>query len=150
MVISVLIEINIGKREKTFDYIVPKNLEKYIKKGIRVKVPFGKKIYEGFVIDIKKTSNYNLKTIIDIIDKEPILNDELLNLGKKIAYDNVCNLISVYQSMLPRGLKASTKTSIKVKKIAYIKLLNTNCEVKGKKQIELIKLLKKKKTGFKK
>lgn len=124
MVIEVLVEININKKEKTFDYIVPSNMQTYIKKGVRVKVPFGKQILEGFVLNIKSESNYDIKEIIDVIDKEPILNEELLELGKKISNDNVCNLISVYQSMLPKGLKASNKTNINSKKETYITLID--------------------------
>ena len=39
---------------KTFDYLIPKNMEKHIKIGSRVFVPFGRiKKQEGFVIEIK-------------------------------------------------------------------------------------------------
>lgn len=124
MIIEVLVEININKKEKTFDYVVPSNMREYIKKGVRVKVPFGKQILEGFVLNIKSESNYDIKEIIDVIDKEPILNDELLELGKKISNDNVCNLISVYQSMLPKGLKASNKTNVNTKKETFIVLVD--------------------------
>ena len=149
MVISVLVEININKKEKTFDYNVPFDMQKFIKKGIRVKVPFGKQQLEGFVLNIKKESDFELKDIIFIVDYEPILNDELLKLGKEISKNNVCNLISVYQSMLPKAYKASNKTTMNTKKDVYITLIKDE-EVKGIKQIELINDLKKYKRVLKK
>ena len=63
MVVSVLVEISFSKKEKTFDYLVPNNLVDDIKIGKRVLVPFGKQKLEGFIIDIKKTSEYELKEI---------------------------------------------------------------------------------------
>ena len=87
MVISVLVEISFNNKEKTFDYLVPKDLEDKIEIGKRVLVPFGKQNLEGFIIDIKKNSEYDLKEITSIIDEEPILNEELLNLGKELKKD---------------------------------------------------------------
>lgn len=155
MIISVLVEININKKEKTFDYNVPLSMQKFIKKGIRVTVPFGKQVLEGFVTDIKNKSDYELKDIINIVDKESILNDELLSLGKIISNENVCNLISVYQSMLPKAFKASQKTNINVKKNAYISLINEKIakefiiNSKAKKQVEVVDNLLKNKEELK-
>ena len=84
MIVSVLVEISFSKKEKTFDYLVPQNLQKDIEVGKRVLVPFGKQKLEGFIIDIKETSEYDLKAIISIIDEEPILTKELIDLGKDI------------------------------------------------------------------
>lgn len=124
MVVSVLVEIKFKQKEKTFDYLVPHIMEDKISLGKRVSVPFGKQKLEGFVIDIKEDSNYDLKEIISVIDEEPILNDELLKLGKKISDENICNLISIYQAMLPKAYKASSKTNINKKIVTYISLVS--------------------------
>ncbi len=83
-----------------------------------------------------------------LIDKEPILNKEMLELGKKIQEYTLCSLISAYQVMLPKALKASVKTSINTKQNRYaisnksdkeiIEYIN-NC--KYEKQVEFLKLL---------
>ena len=155
MVISVLVEISFNNKEKTFDYLVPKDLEDKIEIGKRVLVPFGKQNLEGFIIDIKKNSEYDLKEITSIIDEEPILNEELLNLGKELKKDLVCNLISIYQAMLPSGYKASAKTNINVKKEKYVKLANIKeaqefiTTSKAQKQIEVVEDLLKNKISLK-
>ncbi len=144
MVVSVLIEIKFKQKEKTFDYLVPPIMEKNIEMGKRVLVPFGKQILEGFIIDIKKNSDYDLKEIIKVVDEIAILNNELLQLGKKISEENVCNLISVYQAMLPVGYKASSKKNINKKIVKYIKIINKDqaktflLESKALKQKEII------------
>ena len=123
MVISVLVEINI---DKVFDYNVPDRFINDICLGKRVLVPFGKQTLEGFIINIKNESSFDLKDIIDIIDKEVILNDELLSLGKEISKNNICNLTSIYQSMLPVGFKASNKRKVSIRKNSFIRLINDN------------------------
>ena len=125
MIIDVLVEININKKDKTFSYSVPKELESEIKLGKRVLVPFGKQTLEGFILKIHNTKpDYELKDIIKVIDKEEILNKELLELGKEISDSNVCNLVSVYQAMLPRGYKAKAGETIKDKKVSYVRIID--------------------------
>ena len=130
MIISVLVEISFGKQEKTFDYLVPSNLINDIKIGKRVIVPFGKQTLEGFIIDVKDKSEYELKEIISVIDEEPILNEELLSLGKEIKDELLCNLISVYQAMLPKGFKAEKKDNISIKYIDYVKIVDKDKALK--------------------
>ena len=149
MIVQVLVEINLNKKDKTFSYIVPDSLKNEISLGKRVLVPFGKQILEGFIISISSNNSDNLKEIIKVIDDEAILNEELLELGRVISNDTISNLVSVYQAMLPKGYKASSKNKIKEKKVCYLKIndiLKANEFIKtskAKKQIEIIeKLLK--------
>ena len=83
MYAEVLIEYPVKKIDKYFTYIIPNNLE--LKVGMKVKVPFNNKVINGFVVSIKNEYNeeYELKEIIDAVDKELILNDELIELGKE-------------------------------------------------------------------
>lgn len=124
MVVGVLVELSNKNIDKVFDYTVPSNLEEKIKVGIRVHVPFGHMELVGFILEIKEKKEENLKEILDVIDEEVILNDELLELGKKIQKKTLCTLISAYQAMLPKGYKASRKHKIQEKKLAYVKVIN--------------------------
>ena len=89
MIIGVLVELSNKNIDKIFDYSVPDNLKDKIKVGIRVKVPFGKMELEGFVIEIKNSSDISVKDILEVVDDEVILNEELLELGKKIQEDTL-------------------------------------------------------------
>lgn len=108
MVVGVLVELSNKNIDRLFDYLVPEYLENDIKVGIRVEVPFGKQILEGFVLEIKNNcgSLFELKEIISIKDTDIILNDELLKLGKIMQNNTLATLISCYQVMLPKALKA--------------------------------------------
>ncbi|MBQ9318462.1 MAG: primosomal protein N' [Bacilli bacterium] len=144
MKIDVLVEIKAKGIDQTFTYLVPKELEDKIKIGIRVLVPFGNKKLEGFILAFNKEEvAYKLKSIIDIVDEEPVLTEEMLKLGKYISEKTLCNLISAYQTMLPRALKAKSGFNINKKYLIYIKLIDKEYTSKVKKQQEIIELLKK-------
>lgn len=119
MIIGVLVELSNKNIDKIFDYSVPDNLKDKIKVGIRVKVPFGKMELEGFVIEIKNSSDISVKDILEVVDDEVILNEELLELGKKIQEDTLSTLISCYQIMLPKALKAKNGMVINKKFDTY-------------------------------
>ena len=118
MIVGVLVEISHKKIDKLFEYHVPVELEKEIKLGIRVLVPFGTKVLEGFVLEIKNDQKTDraLKEVLSVVDQEAYLNEELLALGKKMHDDLYATLISCYQVMLPKSLKAKNKEKIGVKK----------------------------------
>ena len=122
MIARVLVELSNKNIDKPFDYIVPDNLVNKIKVGKRVKVPFNNRILEGFVIEVQDDINDELKTIIDVVDEDVVLNEELLELGKFISEKYLSTLISSYQVMLPKALKAKNNTKINKKINKYIVL----------------------------
>jgi len=129
MTVNVLVELSNRNVDKSFTYNVPQELITRIKKGIRVKVPFGKNKLEGFVIDIdNKHEDVELKDIYEIVDDEVILNDELLDLGLFLKEKTLSTLISCYQAMLPKALKASDKTNIRIKKEKIVSI-NPNVDL---------------------
>lgn len=128
MIAKVLVEINNINVDKTFDYIVPFEYIEKIKIGMRVKVPFASRELEGFVLDLVNSvdDNYELKEIISIVDAEPILNNELLHLGQFMSKKYFSTLISCYQTMLPKALKAQNRTNINKKMIKYVELCSNS------------------------
>jgi len=141
MIASVLVEVK--KIDKEFYYNVPNNLIDKVKIGIRCLVPFGNQKLEGFIINLSNniTCDYVLKDIINLVDENPVLNEELLDLGKYISKKTLCTLTSAYQTMLPTALKAKNNTVIKEKKVTYLRLISEYNPKMEKEQI-LIDLLK--------
>lgn len=131
MYANVIVEITAKSVDKTFTYKVPDKYKKLIKVGARVRVPFATKTLEGFVLSIidEFYADYEIKEIIDLIDKEPLLNNEMLYLGEEISSKTLCSKISAYQAMLPKALKASYKTNINIKEDKYIKLNQSKEEI---------------------
>lgn len=132
MYIDVLTQIGAKSVSETFSYHVPSLLESDIKVGIRVKIPFGKMELEGFVLGISHSSNYDkskIKDIICVVDKEPVLNEEMLLLGKYMSDSLLCSLTSSYQVMLPRALKAEVNSNIKIKYDKYLHRIKSIDEI---------------------
>jgi len=92
--------------EGPFDYIVTAPLEKKIKAGTRVKVSFGPKKAVGYVVGLsKKTKIKKLKSLLDLIDEEPILDKNMLQLTKKLSEYYCCSWGEAIETALPEGLR---------------------------------------------
>lgn len=147
MYIDVLVELKAKKLDKTFTYKVPSDLVDRISVGKRVLVPFGKQKLEGFIIDFNNNDSfeYDVKNIIDVIDKDVVINDEMMELGKYIKKKTLCTLISAYQTMLPSALKAHKDFVVNKKYETYLTIVDDNIDsnIKSDKQKMIYDLLKK-------
>lgn len=151
MYVDVLIETRVKSNNMVFTYKVPASLSSNII-GKRVLVPFSNRIVEGFVLNYGvKKDDYDVKEVIKVIDEEPILNDELLDLGKFMSKKYLCPLIYAYQAMLPKALKANHKVNGKIKYQTYVSLNDkaNYDDIKIRSQLEIIKLLKEEKEVLK-
>ena len=124
MIARVLVELSNRNIDKTFSYLIPKNLENKVQIGVRVLVPFANLKIEGFVLDIieYEDEDYELKEIIEVIDEDIILTKELLELGKYMSSKTLATLISCYQVMLPNGYKAKRNKKVNIKYETYVYL----------------------------
>ena len=145
MYADVLVELKAKQLDKTFTYLIPDSLVSETEIGKRVLVPFGKQKLEGFVLNIEKDKSidYKIKEIIEVIDSEPVLNNEMLSLGEYISKKTLCNLISAYQTMLPAALKAHNNFIVNKKYLTYISLVDKSYVPKNDNQKQIIELLKK-------
>lgn len=124
MYVEALTQIGAKAVDQTYTYHVPDNLKSKIKVGIRVKIPFGKTLLEGFVIKVDNDTTYDkskIKDIVGITDEEPVLNSEMLMLGRYMSENLLCSLVSAYQVMLPKALKAEINSNIKIKYNKYLR-----------------------------
>ncbi|MCF0111626.1 MAG: primosomal protein N' [Erysipelotrichaceae bacterium] len=114
---------------RTFTYDVS---QFSVKPGMRVHVPFGTQKLVGFVDqvwedrrekkEIEAQQGFEIKSVYDVIDQEPVLNEELMNLGKWLAKETVSPVISCYQCMVPPPLKPKEVTK-EARKIAYYRFV---------------------------
>lgn len=116
MIAKILVDIKSKNVDKTYDYIIPSKYEDILEIGARVIVPFGKRNVMGFCLEIAKTSSYKkeLKSINKIIDMEPYLTRELIDLAKKMQEESCSLLIQILETMLPAALKMIYKPKVKV------------------------------------
>lgn len=131
MYAEVLIEYSAKSIDKTFTYIIPEILRNDIKVGMKVLVPFGTKIINGFVTKIVDNyeASYELKEISNIVDRYFCLNEELMKLGSYLQSKTLCTKITAYQTMLPSSLKVKEQKTDYSKYLTYIKLNKIQKEV---------------------
>jgi len=117
MIASVLVEIKSKCLDKNFEYMIPDLMRDTLQVGMRVLVPFGQQKLEGYVLKIasEQTGEYELKEILEQIDDRPVLNQELLEIGKYVKDITLSSLSSAYSTMLPRALKAKRNNTISKK-----------------------------------
>ena len=142
MLADILVEVVAKTTDKTFTYHIPDGMN--AKEGMRALVPFGRRNIEGFIIRIydEVELDYEVKDIIQLVDEKPVLNEEMLELGKYISKKTLSPLTLSYQTMLPSGLKAREKTNINKKMVKYLKVLKDG-EFKGEKQKQVFDYIKK-------
>lgn len=116
-VAQVIVDIPLMQTDKPFSYLIPEHLQVGV--GVRVHVPFGKgnRLLQGFVIAIKDEKVDGLKEIAEVLDFEPVLNEEQLNLAKMMRKTVFSYQISLLKAMLPNLLNST-----------YDKLLTPNSE----------------------
>ncbi len=135
MYIKVLVELSAFNIDKTFTYHVPEEMVDGIKIGIRVLVPFNNQKLEGFVLDITDNiEEIEVKDIISVVDNEPILTKELLELGKYLSDETLSTLISSYQAMLPKALKAKNGSKVNIKYQRIVEIDNLDGVITPKQQ----------------
>ncbi len=108
---------------KTFTYCVSEAEYNYIKKGMRVAVPFGKsKIYTGLVIEIheNKPTLYEAKEIHQILDEKPLVTEIQITHWQWIASYYMCDIGDVYRGAMPSSLLIESETIISQKKDGFV------------------------------
>jgi len=101
---------------ETFYYRVPPEMIENLAKGKRVTVAFHGRILTGLVVGVRDTSNIpekikrsEIKEILDIIDKEPLLGDEELELGRWIAEYYLSSWGVVLSAFVPVGKRRGAR-----------------------------------------
>jgi primosomal protein N' (replication factor Y) len=108
---------------KTFTYSVSESEYNYIKKGMRLAVPFGKsKIYTALVIDTHKNQPtlYEAKEIHQILDEKPIVTEVQIAHWQWIASYYMCAIGDVYRGAMPSALLLESETIISQKTDIFV------------------------------
>ena len=112
---AVIVDVPAKQTDREFDYRIPDKWKAVIQPGTRVIVPFGPRMVQGFVTQLKEKSEFDkLRYIKEPMDLEPVLNKELLQLGDWMTKEAMCYRISALQAMLPAALKAKYEKVINI------------------------------------
>ena len=146
MIAQVIINSNVKNLNRIFDYNVPSEMQGTICVGDRVLVPFGnKKTYEeGFIVGLKKNTQYKVKDIAKI--QEGIkLTEENIDLAKLMARRYFCNISDCIKLMLPPGtLNKNIDSRVKDKTLNFVYLKKDIEEIEEDIENKIIKSEKQK------
>jgi primosomal protein N' (replication factor Y) len=98
--------------KKSFFYLPPENIDHKSTVGKRVKVQFGRKILNAYVIScqsLKDNYTLKLKRIIEVIDNESLINEEIMKLANYISRNCICSLGQALASIIPVSMKPPKK-----------------------------------------
>ncbi|MDR1952327.1 MAG: primosomal protein N' [Elusimicrobiota bacterium] len=111
---------------KTFHYLSAQNIIPADIIGRRVKVPFGQRKLIGYALrevndvnNLQNKSNFKLKEILEVIDCEPIIYRESIELAKYMSENYICSIGEAVSSIISPSMKAPKRIS-KKKAAPYI------------------------------
>lgn len=108
---GIIIEFaTVSEIDRPFTYVVPDAYKDKLQIGQRVKVPFGKgnRQYVGYIVSLMDTiepQKYRLKEISGIVEEEPLLTSEQLELVQFIVKYYGTSYAAAFDVVLPPGLK---------------------------------------------
>jgi primosomal protein N' (replication factor Y) len=138
---DVIVNVPALQTNTPFTYIADDAIENDIKIGSRVIVPFGKsgRPIQGFVVGEEQGNSIEeLKNIISILEPEPLLNQELIDLSAWLADQTYSFRVSCLNAMLPSLVKVNTKRFVRVDETKIDK--NTVVELLGEQQVVDLKV----------
>jgi primosomal protein N' (replication factor Y) len=141
-----------------FDYLVPDEFWP-IEAGQQVEALFGRsnKLEKGFCVGsvspqlytggsgVSGKRSFKLKTILKVIDRSPLLDEQLMELARWISGYYVCPLGQTLAAMVPGAVKKGT--GVKTEKQIYLVGGNEDVvgKLRGKKQKQIVEYLRREK-----
>jgi len=117
---------------RSFDYLLPAALiQEYpaLKPGVRLLVPFGNRSLTAVLLELDSSSTLEtdkLKTVISILDREPLIPAYLLSLWLWAAKYYQHPVGDVLHTLMPAGLRGTAAASIKIRAIDSKKTAQRN------------------------
>jgi len=97
---------------KNYTWSIPDRLKEQVRVGVRVEVELRKKRYAGVIKNIhnNKPEAFEPKGILNVLDVEPIIHEQQLQLWEWIANYYLCTEGEVMAAALPAHFKLSSET----------------------------------------
>lgn len=111
----------------SYTYSIPEQLLDSVKVGVRVVVPFGKRVLTGFVISLSDTTDIKekIKHVKDVLDQLPIFDSDSLKFYEWISEYYLCSLGEALKNAVPYGTDVESKKKIVSEPELCLELLST-------------------------
>lgn len=106
---KIIVDVPLMQTDKPYSYAIPEELSEVVSLGSRVHVPFGKgnRLLQGFVVGFGEEEIQDLKPIQAVLDFEPVLNQEQLDLADQMRHTVFSYKITILKSMIPSLLNSN-------------------------------------------
>ena len=111
---EIIVDLSSEQVDRLFTYRVPEGMT--LTPGQRVEVPFRTKSLEGFVIDLRETTELDekiIRPVLRVLEDYPAVLPELIELAQWMRKRYHCNLVDGLRQMIPaqmRGGRVREKT----------------------------------------
>ncbi len=106
---------------RTFTYRLPTGVSDAVQIGSRILVPFGKRSLTGYVVELHtdlpddiEIETEKIKDVIELLDEEPLLTDEILQLTQWTADYYFASWGEVLKASLPAGINAASERIVSI------------------------------------
>ena len=140
MFAQVIVDIAHSQVDKIFEYSCPDSLQA----GCRVKVPFGGRTVDGFVIGVSRASSYpadKVKPVAQVLDEEPALIAECFTLMQSICKRYRVPKAVALRLFMPSEMRLG-KVKEAFKRYAVYRNVEDKLTANAKKQAEALAYLK--------
>lgn len=120
LVAKVAVENTVYSFDTEFSYFVPQTLASSCKAGVRVLVPFGRgnRKRQGIITQLEYSDTENLKSIVSVLDSEPVLSAEMIKTALFMKEHYFCTIYDAVKTMLPAGINYKVTTVYGAKDIS--------------------------------
>ncbi|MCK8817824.1 primosomal protein N' [Natroniella sulfidigena] len=113
--VKVAVDLPVKQVNKPFTYHLPEELKGNLRVGHKVKVPFGNRRIEGYVLGETGQVDFETKPILEVVSPYRLFNEELLKVARWMANYYQCYLITALKAIVPSGeQKVKTKRVVRL------------------------------------
>lgn len=108
---NIIVDISLEKLDKTFQYLVPDELQEELKEGMQVEVPFGKRRLTGYVLELTDVPEFDvdkMKPITCIVEGSVAVEAQLIALAAWMRRNYGSTMNQSLKTVLP--IKQKTKS----------------------------------------
>lgn len=114
MIAEIIVDVLSSEVDRVFDYNIPSSMSN-ITVGYRVLVPFGNRKIEGYIVNIKETTDCpadKLKDICTILDDYPLIKPEIIDLINYMKDKLYLRLLDGIRLAVPSQVRSGVKDKI--------------------------------------
>lgn len=114
---QVIVDVPTKQTNQPYTYLIPEQLEDHVEPGVRVLVAFGYRSVLGYVVNVtdhlpEHLTVDQLKDVLTVLDEEPVLSRELLDLAREMAERNFSFWVDFLALMLPTALRVDYRKKL--------------------------------------